>query len=375
MSNACTGFRKIFNFERNLKFEGSFDVGPFRIIVPEELIGGRFAQAKTLTFEKVLSSSGSKHTVTERAAAAGDWNLTALVVEHAALDSPSMLMPDNPWVNGAYDLSLILSLLTGAYVAVNNESLPDFQLSPALPIVSKNFFSGSFKIDWALLPAMRAAGAGEALYALSLARDSKEGVVKLAMGSAALDGLVSRWHSTSKANRYTPEVKEHVKAALQVFEAHLIKAEVDSELIKDMMPRTTNLSSESALSKLTSFLTAFNMYPKDPDDAVVKRLRYFNALRNSVAHTGSLRLNVAGPADVTGRVAGAVAILLQHICRVYVAKYLLQISDAEIESAQKMVWEFFVQGTLLGQDILAEDYDTYRQRLIDTYEMYGSLDL
>ncbi|PIB45224.1 hypothetical protein AOA59_05495 [Pseudomonas sp. 2822-15] len=369
------GLRSIYNFEHNLQREGMFYFGPYEFNVPQELIGGSFAQAKKLVFAKKFSSSGLQRTFAEKAAVSGDWNVTALLTEHPALDEPSVLMPDNPWVNGGFDLSLILSLLTGACVALDKDSPPDFKLSPALPIVCDDFFAKGSKVDWTLLPAMQAAGGGDALYALSLARDSQEGVVKLAMGSAALDGLVSRWHSTSGENRYSPEVKDKIKFALQSFETNLTNAKVDELLIKDIMSRTNNLSSNSALSKLTAFLSMFEMYPKDAGKDVALRLKFFNVLRNSVAHTGVLRLSIAGQPDVTGRVAGAVAVLLQYICRVYIAKYLLGIVDAKIEETQQVVKKFFTTGKLFGNDIITEDYDAYRQRLIDHFEEHGNLDL
>ncbi|POA73342.1 hypothetical protein [Pseudomonas sp. DP16D-R1] len=75
------------------------------------------------------------------------------------------------------------------------------------------------------------------------------------------------------------------------------------------------------------------------------------------------------------QVAGVVALLLQNICRIYIAKYLLKIEDRDVDEAQRAVMTFFLNGKYNGQDILAEGYETYRLRLIDHYEEFGNIDL
>ncbi|WP_283184429.1 hypothetical protein [Pseudomonas svalbardensis] len=374
MSSRQTGFREIFNFEHHLTSEGDFAIGPYRISVGKELVGGDFARSDRLVFGGAFDSSGFKNTVSEEPSNTGTWSITAVVAEHEGLNAPSVLLPGNPWANGAYDLSLILSFLSGRHVRVGNNTEPYLPVSPGQSITSKNFFRTHPAIDWALLPAVREAGGGEAMDAVILAMTNSNVGVKIAMGSAALDGLITRWHSTLDTNRYTKDVKSKVKAAAQAFKSHLEEAGVSEELINDMMARLLNVANESALSKLTAFLTVSGMYPATPDAEASKRLKWLNVLRNSIAHSGSIRLDIADSPDASFRVAGAVALLLQDISRVYVAKYLLNISDTGVDEAQQAVMTFFLKGTFNGQNILTEDYDTYRQRLIDHFEEHGNLD-
>lgn len=211
--------------------------------------------------------------------------------------------------------------------------------------------------------------------AVLLAMTNSNVGVKIAMGSAALDGLYTRWYSDSGSNPYTKKVKEEVKAASEKFKEHLEKAGVNQNLINDIMPRLLNVANESALAKLAAFLKAGSMYPEIPDEETLKRLKWLNVLRNSVAHSGSIRLDIAESPEASLRVAGAVALLLQDICRIYIAKYLLKIEDYGVANAQQAVMDFFRYGTYKGQDILTEDHETYQQRLIDHYEEFGSLDL
>ncbi|MDM2958569.1 hypothetical protein [Citrobacter sp. CK202] len=375
MSVEQTGFRDIFNFEHHLTSEGSFFIGPYRITVSKELIGGGFARSKRLVFRDAFDSSGFKRTVTEEPSSSGTWSVTAVVAEHEELDHASVLLPDNPWVNGAYDLSVILSLLSGRHILIENGAKPHLPVSPGYAITSKNFFRAHPVIDWALLPVLREAGAGEAMEAVLLAMTNSNVGVKIAMASAALDGLNTRWYSVSGSNRYTKEVKTEVKAAGQAFKVHLEKAGVSQDLINDIMPRLSNVANESALAKLAAFLKAGSMYPENPDEETLKRLKWLNVLRNSVAHSGSFKLNIAESPEASLRVAGAVALLLQDICRIYIAKYLLKIEDHGVDKAQQTVMAFFLYGTYNDQNILTEDHETYQQRLIDHYEEFGNLDL
>lgn len=375
MSVEQIGFREVFNLEHHLTSEGGFTIGPYRITVNRELIEPDFARSQRLVFGSTFKSSGLKHTVTEEPASSGAWSVTAAVGEHEGLDQASVLLPKNPWVDGAYDLSVILSLLTGRHVRIGNNVEPYLTVSAGLALTSKNFFRTHPVIDWSLLPVLQAAGAGEAMEAVMLAMTSGNVAVKIAMASAALDGMNAKWFSTSDTNRYTKEVKETVKAAAQAFKAHLETARVSQDLIEDIMPRLGNVANESALAKLTAFLKAGGMYPENPNDEAPKRLQWLNKLRNAIAHSGSIKLDIAETPEVSIRVAGAVALLLQDICRIYIAKYLLQIADPGVDEAQRAVMTFFLSGKYNGQDILTEDYEAYRLRLIDHYEEFGNIDL
>lgn len=141
------------------------------------------------------------------------------------------------------------------------------------------------------------------------------------------------------------------------------------------MPRLSNVANESALAKLSAFLKAGSMYPENPDEKTRERLKWLNILRNSVAHSGSIRLDIAESPEASLRVASAVALLLQDICRVYIAKYLLKIQDLGVDNAQQAVITFFLSGIYKGQNILTEDHNTYQQRLIDHFEEFGNIDL
>lgn len=375
MSVEQTRFRDIFNFEHHRSSEGSFFIGPYSITVKKEHIDRDFARSKRLVFEDTFSFSGFERKVTEEPSSPGDWNVTAVVADHEKLDQPSVLLPDAPWGNGAYELSFILSLLTGRHTLVGDDSKPYHPVSPGQDITSKNFFRTGQKIDWGRLPILRDAGVGEAMEAILLAMTHDNAGVKIAMGSAALDRLNTRWYSISGSNPYTKEVKAEVKTAVQAFKVHLEKAGVNQDLINDIMPRLSNVTNESALAKLSAFLKASGMYPEKPDEKTLERLKWFNALRNSIAHSGWIRLDITGSPEASIRVACTVAELLQNICRIYIAKYLLNIKDWGLDKAQKTVMDFFLHGTYNGQDILTEDHETYQQRLIDHYEEFGNFDL
>lgn len=375
MSVEQNGYREIFNLQHHFSSEGAFRIGPYLITVSKDQLDCDIAMPKRLVFSGTIDSSGFKNTVKEKPSSPGTWCVTASVAEHESLGQPSILLPSNPWANGADDLSAILSLLTGRHVQIGNGVEPYLPVVPGHAIISKNFFRFNPVINWETLPALRDAGAGDAIEAVMLAMTHINVGIKIAMGSAALDGLNARWYKSNGTNRYTNEVKTSVRSAAQAFEAHMKTTGVSQELIDDMLPRLQNIANESALAKLTAFLKAVGMFPDAPNEEASKRLKWLNVLRNSVAHTGSIKLDIADTPEQSLRIAAAVALLLQDICRIFIAKTLLKIADRGVIDAQMAVMTFFLNGTYNGQNILTEDYEAYRQRLISQHEEFGYFDL
>lgn len=121
---------------------------------------------------------------------------------------------------------------------------------------------------------------------------------------------------------------------------------VSDELISDIIPRLPNLLNDSALSKLKAFLCAHEIYPKVADEVTLSRLKWFNVMRNATAHPGAVRMDQGGSPEVSLRIAAAVAVMLLDISQVYVAKYLLKISDPGISQTQKRLMTFLLKANL-----------------------------
>jgi hypothetical protein len=210
------------------------------------------------------------------------------------------------------------------------------------------------------------------MMALSVAMTNSNALIKLAMGSSALDGIITKWHKKSGNTKYTPEVKKRITEAKIIFERELTNSGEDSELIKDIMARLSNLTSDSALTKLRQFLTTFDMFPKDADPSALQRLKWMNTVRNAVAHTGAAPMDLAESAETSIRVSTALSILLQFICQVYIAKYLLKVDDmSQINQTQNSILNFFSTGRFNGQDLLTEDFETFSARMTSQWEEHG----
>ncbi|MEE3934329.1 hypothetical protein V2I68_02100 [Pseudomonas viridiflava] len=367
------GFREVYNFEHHSTQEGEFTFGPYRFHITREHLDTDFAHTEGLRFGSEFSSSGFKHHVTETPANKGSWKVTALVAEHERLAEPSVLMPGDPLLKGDFDLSLILSFLTGRHVRIGKDSEPYLPVTSGYAITQKHFFRLFARLDWDSLPNVKSAGGAEAMEAVVIAMTNSNAGVKIAMGSAALDGLISRWHRKHGTSLYTGDVREKVSAAAYKIADCLKNEGVSDELISDIIPRLSNLLNDSALSKLKAFLIAHEIYPKEEAKGALSRLKWFNVMRNAIAHSGAVRMDQGGSPQASIRIAGAVAVMLLDISRVYVAKYLLKISDPGISQTQKRLMTFFIEGKFNGQDILNEDYDAFRRRLIEEYEVDGNL--
>jgi len=366
-----TGFREIYNFDHNLPNGFSCQIGPFKIsALPNTSKSENIPRNERTIYRKTLDHEGSFKSSTHiEPAKIGKWMPTALVEDHPSLDAPSSLFPDI--ADGSYDLSLVLTFLTGLHVGVGNNVAPYLPIQPGQSIVSGSYFRGAH-IDWALLPALREAGGAESMMALSVAMTNSNALIKLAMGSSALDGIITKWHKKSGNTKYTPEVKKRITEAKIIFERELTNSGEDSELIKDIMARLSNLTSDSALTKLRQFLTTFDMFPKDADPSALQRLKWMNTVRNAVAHTGAAPMDLAESAETSIRVSTALSILLQFICQVYIAKYLLKVDDmSQINQTQNSILNFFSTGRFNGQDLLTEDFETFSARMTSQWEEHG----
>ncbi|WP_460096237.1 hypothetical protein [Pseudomonas sp. S3_C01] len=365
MDQVQSVFRSVYNFDHGITTKGEFSIGPYRICVSDgsvlkeaiphgvrEVIGGGTFTSRGFEESKVI----------ELPAVPGKWMPTAVVEEHPSLNEPSILAPGLPGNDGAYDLSLILTLLTGKHVAVGNGAEQSLPVIPGQQLVGLNFFKCS-RLDWSKVQALPVAGGGEAIYALSLAMTSTNAQIKVGMAAAALDKLVARWRKLEKTDRYSKLVRKKFNEASKTFESKLAELEIDPEIVTDIMKRLPNMLGEAALSKLRAFLERFGMFPENAPDEALTRLWWLNTIRNSVAHSASIRLDLAENVEASFRVAGSVALITELICQVYILKYLLGIEDRVVDDAQQDVKEFFAFGTFRGQDVVTEDYEAFRLRL------------
>ena len=125
-------------------------------------------ESPRLVFGGAFDSSGVKNIFTEEPSNSGTWSVTVALADHEVLHQTSAIKPDNPWVDGAYHLS---DILTGRHVLVGNGVKLYMPVSAAHAVISKMFFRTHLVINWALFPDLREAGAGDTIAAVMLAND------------------------------------------------------------------------------------------------------------------------------------------------------------------------------------------------------------
>lgn len=366
----------IFNFEHGLKTAGVIQLGPYTIRVEsaEHLDEHVFASNGGLHLtHNVGVDGGLQRQTSTLAPRIGRWTETAVIEEHADLTAQSLLFPEVNVMKGSHDVALLLWFMTGREVAIGNQTQPKFQLGGTPErLVSTNFFYFP-TINWSSLPTLATRQASDALYAVCLALTIPDLLPRICLASMALDALVSRWYKDSIKPRYTPEIRSDFTSALGAYQARLHEMGVPNELIDDVIKRIPNLLNPSALEKLRAFLLGHDMLDTNAPSKALERIRMLNTYRNTAAHQAKLPIDVSAPFDRELTIAGAVSSILLKICRVYLAKHLLEIRNDTygIEHESKSVREFFNTGKLHGHDVFNEPYNDFARRVTEAWEERG----
>ena len=373
-ADAPRGAHAIYNFDHGIRSPHSFWLGPYRIRVKEEHIKpGILARGTTQHYSSQLDENGElRRVVATTPAHSGRWAPTAEIEDHDNLRRRSILLPDVPGRTERDDVALILSFLTGRDVIIGNDAPQQFWLRSGERLVSETYFYRP-NIEWGALPSVAAAGGAEAMYVVCLAMSSSELLMQLALGSASLDSLSGSWYSVDGKSRYDKVVREKFSRAKPAFETALRENGMDESLIEDMMPRLSNVCSESAVAKLQAFLVAHGMFPTGTCARASGRLALLNKHRNAVLHRATLHVVKGISFEINAQIASAVATLLLIICRVYVGKFLLKIDDGEygIERDRKTVLTFFDVGRFREQDVFEESFEDYLERLEENWVNRG----
>ncbi len=369
----------VYNLDHDISSDWKFRIGSYQFEVQAgpQTRKDVFARGVSTSFQPVLDDQGNiVPTTSTKPANLGEWSVTASIDDHSDLHAASILFPNVPTLTGADDLALILTLLTGREVAIGLDAKQKYPLRPGESVVCPNFFHlHTNTIAWEKLPKIASTGASESIYTVCEAMLAGDLIAKLALGFAALENLVSQWHEQAGITAYTKDIKSKISRAKEKFKQALLDEEMPQAIVDDIIPRMGNISTESALVKLKSFLVAHGMYPSLDTPTVFGRLQSLNVVRNGFAHR--CKINVKGklPFEFETQLAGALVLLALLICRVYIAKHLLEIDDGDygIEKERKVVLDFFLTGKYRGQDVAGELYDDYMKRLVADWMSTGEL--
>jgi hypothetical protein len=366
----------IFNFEHGMRSKHVFRMGPYAIRVERDQHFDQtvFSSSGGRNYSIEVDDDAVANRVTPLTRRDGRWSETAVVVDSPSLHERSLLFPSYEFLSGKNDLGLLLWFLTGREVLVGDERPQQFVFcGSANRLVSGNYFYGP-SFDWSRIPSLAASGAADALYAVCLAISAPDLMLKISAASGALDSLVSRWYRDNGAQSVSDESRGRFVTAMDAYKEKLAALGEPSDRIEDVVARIPNLLNDvSALGKLKAFLVAHSMLDSNATDAAQKRVRLLNTYRNAVAHQAKVLVNSKADTEKELRVAGAVGLVLLMICRVYIAKHLLGVSNDTygVDVDEASVRAFFSNGRFRDHDVFNESYEDFVQRVDEAWTQRG----
>jgi hypothetical protein len=274
---------------------------------------------------------------------------------------PSVLFPDLLGPDAGYDLVLLLSFLTGRRVYLETELEWDPRRSYGEPVVGGIDVVIHANLAWNNLKAIANRGLSDALSCLVNAAQSPDLIGWGAYVSAAFDTVVTSWAKDKGKTKF--QDVGLLNQARKIIEKSLLDEGVSPETTSDIIARFNQIKSPSALKKIHWFVQDCGLFPKDPTDEQLSRLRRLNTVRNDIAHSGTVRVEPAlGPATSYG-VAASIVFLTQEIAELHLTRDVLGIDTFGTKMSIVTIQKFFDEGSFRGQRVFVEEYEDYLSRL------------
>lgn len=286
-------------------------------------------------------------------------------------NSHSILFPEFPGPDATYDLLLLLSFLTGRRIYLEHEVDWDPRRSYGEKIAGGKELIGVAAQAWSRLASVADHGLSDALSCLVMAPHSPDLIGWGAYANAALDSVVASWASRHGRTKFDDQ--SLVASARQTIEESLLTQGVSPETVGDIVVRFRNISSPSALTKIKWFLEGLQLFPTAPNDDQTSRLRRLNAVRNAIAHSGTVKIEKGLGPEASLSVAGAVIHLTHEIAELYIARNILGVDSAITRQSLNTIKSFFSDGTFRGQRVFEERFDDYLSRLEEKWLESGDI--
>lgn len=352
---------QLFNFDHALSVPTTFEIGPFVISVTAEHCSNleRLPRRASQRYEH---GANFARTVTYDPAKRGEFLPTAVVTwpTHEKIPS-SVLFPDVPGPDAAYDLVMLLSFLTGRRVYLDDDLDWDPRRAYGERILVGSDLVCFANLAWDKLPEVASRGLSAALSCLVQAAQSPDLIGWGAYVNAALDSIVTSWASANGKTKF--QDVSLIKKARTTIEAALTELGVCPESVNDIISRFNSISSPSALTKTKWFLESCGLFPETPTEDEIGRLRRLNTVRNAIAHSGTVRIEQGLGAEKSFSIAGTVILLSQEVAELHLTRDLFGIETHSTDASIKTIKAFFGEGTFRGQRVFDEKYEGYLARL------------
>ncbi|HCN70715.1 MAG TPA: hypothetical protein DIS96_02965 [Pusillimonas sp.] len=352
---------QLFNFDHGFSAAQTFEIGPFVISVTDE----HCANLKLLPKKESIyfgHDMEGKRNVKHVPKTRGEFSPTADITwPKYEQVPPSILFPGDEGPDAVYDLVMLLSFLTGRQIYLEKDLAWDPRRSYGEHILHGHDLKLFGDRAWESLKTLASRGLSNALSCLVHAPQAPDLIGRGAYVSAAFDSIVTSWATIHKQTKFSDA--KLINQAREVIEKTLGDLGVSPETVKDIVNRFNYIKSPSALKKIHWFVEDCKLFPSNPTNDQLGRLRRLNTVRNVITHNGTVPVDEQLGAKLSANVAGAVIMLTQIIAEVYFVRELLGVQPFCLQSSISTIEDFFNKGVFRGQLVFEEEFDDFLSRL------------
>jgi len=371
---------ELFNFDHGQTSAKEIKIGPYAIAVSDEHCANLPLLARHSTTSFIADLDQGRQ-VKRDEKVAGEFVVTAKVLAEGDPE-PSQFFPAEAGATSDYDLVLLLSFLTGRHVYLEADLGEDPRRHYEGPVVGAGFFDPFPQEAWTGRGGVATAGLSDALYCLVNANATRELIGKGAYLNASFDKVVSVWAKKAGQTKYADRAS--LDKGLQAVDEWLVGVRatvaekfrsvgVTEGVIDDMVARLRASSNgPSAVMKMTSYLQESGLFPNEPTEEQLKRLKGFNAVRNAIAHSGAVRWSEDLGQDVVARVAASSLAVIAEVVELALARQL-GVFDHRLIKQRENVVKFFETGIFRGHAVFKEDLEAFVERISKEWTEDGTM--
>ncbi len=369
----------IYNFDHGFTTHCTITTDSFRIIITDEhcLNLKKLPKHSSFTFTR---DHNFEPIVVENSSQEGTFTITGVIEIDDQFEGKSLLFPKELSRNYIYDITLVLSFLTGRYVYLENE-IDQYSSKFYLdgPVTQDFFVYKQIKyeniqkisqldLDVQFYNTVKSCSINDLL---SLTAYCNSSIDKICTNWSKKNGK-TKFEKSELLNSLRHKAIEHVTDSLCSkviikFRKYLKNEKIDDEVIRDIEARVRIDTSPSAIHKLKAFLKYYDLYPKEDNDENSAKLRWINVIRNRVAHEGDLPKDKKIPWMTRAEITSNITILMLSIIQWYFAKIILGIENYRLNEMQKDIKNYFISGKFRNKDIFNEKYEDYRNRITNEW--------
>ncbi|MFZ6640775.1 hypothetical protein ACO0LL_13600 [Undibacterium sp. TC4M20W] len=365
---------KLFNFDHGFSQPITLKIGPFNIQI-SEIHCDNLKRLPKRAIRKLTHDDQWNRKMETVPRARGEFVETAVLLD--VPDSHSLLFPNPIGPTLIYDLKIFLSFLTGRRVYTEDELEWDPRREYADPLMLPEEIFGQANMAWKKIAEFSEKGFSDAIFCIVQASYMTDVIGKGAYLNAAFETFCTSWAKENRKTTFQDRKLQETamqKVVSKIDNSMLNKARnlmvkffriegVSNDVTDDILARFKSSGAPSAILKMTWFLQELEMFPKKPTAEQEKRLRRLNTIRNSIAHSGTIRPENGLSQEVNLRISGASVLLIMDIVSFYLANNIFGFRSRMLNDTHNDIKIFFENGIFRNQEIISEDFGAYLDRV------------